>query len=134
MRKILMEGNHHSGPDGFAKEIKHNHSLSNKKISTKPILFFFIEKIVNALSSCVVTLFSISTNIQFYYFEFVFLKNLGAFDWSCSIICFEIKDRNTILFSSDIYYSNFCIVCYGFFFLQLKFLCSKINCLNFSFS
>ena len=26
-----MEGNHHSGPNGFAKEIKHNHSLSNKK-------------------------------------------------------------------------------------------------------
>ena len=24
-----------------------------------------------------------------------------------------IKDRNTILFSSDLYYSNFCIVCYG---------------------
>ena len=24
-----------------------------------------------------------------------------------------IKDRNTILFSSDLYHSNFCIVCYG---------------------
>ena len=24
-----------------------------------------------------------------------------------------IKDRNTLIFSSDLYYSNFCIVCYG---------------------
>ena len=41
-------------------------------------------------------------------------KNLGAFDWYYSIIIylfFEIKDRNSILFSSDLYYSNFCIVC-----------------------
>ena len=77
--------------------------------------------------------FSISTNISFYYFEFFLLKNLGAFDWYYSIIFFVIKNRNTILFSSDLYYWNFCIVCYGLFFIQLKFLSSKINYLNFSF-
>ena len=40
-----MEGNHYREPDGFAKESKHSHSPSNKKISTKPILYFFIEQI-----------------------------------------------------------------------------------------
>ena len=39
-----MEGNHYREPDGFAKERKHSHSPSNKKISTKPILFFSLNK------------------------------------------------------------------------------------------
>ena len=54
---------------------------------------------------------SISTNISFYYFYF-FLENLGALIWLI-LIFFLIKDRNTILLPSDLYYSNFCIVCYG---------------------
>ena len=76
-----MEGNHHSGPDGFAKEIKHNHSLSNKKISTKPILFFFLLKILSM--HCHLASSLCSPSLQIYHFiilSFFFLKNLGAFD------------------------------------------------------
>ena len=67
---------------------------------------------------------SISKNNSFYYFEFVFffwLKNLvHLIDIIPLLLFFEIKDRKTIHFSSDLYYSNFCIVCYGFFFSTTK--------------
>ena len=39
-----MEGNHYCGPNGFAKESKHSHSPNYKKNSTKPILFFSLNK------------------------------------------------------------------------------------------
>ena len=76
-------------------------------------------------------LFFIFLSLQIYHsiiLSFFFL-NLGAFDWYYSnfFFFFEIKDRKTILFSSDVYYSNFCIVLwFFFFFLQLKFLNSKL--------
>ena len=40
-----MEGNHYRGPDGFAKESNKTFLQVIKKISTKPILYFFIEQI-----------------------------------------------------------------------------------------
>ena len=44
-----MEGNHHRGLHGFAKESKHSHSPSNKKISTKPIPFFYWTNFISNL-------------------------------------------------------------------------------------
>ena len=58
---------------------------------------------------------SISKNNSFYYFEFFFFKSLVHLIDIIPLF-FEIKDRKTILFSSDLYYSNFCIVCFFFFF------------------
>ena len=40
-----MEGNHYRGLDGFAKESNTTFLQVIKKISTKPILYFFIEQI-----------------------------------------------------------------------------------------
>ena len=58
---------------------------------------------------------SFPTNLPFYFFFF-----FGEKIWVCL--------DDIILFSSDLYSSNFCIVCYVFFFfLQLKlFLCFKL--------
>ena len=82
-------------------------------------------------------LFFISLSLQIYHsiiLSFFFFKKKLRCIWLILfqyiyiyIYIFEIKDRKTILFSSDVYYSNFCTMCYRFFFfLQLKFLSSKL--------
>ena len=98
--------------------------------------------LLNILEILFLKIFLFSPSLQIYhsiilsFFFFFFCENLRCI-WLILFhffFFFEIKDRNTFFFSSDLYYSNFCIVCYGFFSpLQLEFLSFKINYLNFSF-
>ena len=70
----------------------------------------------NILKILYLKLFFISQSLQIYhYIIFSLFEKLRCINLIDIINFFfgVIKDRNTILFSSDLYYSNFCIVCYG---------------------
>ena len=70
----------------------------------------------NILEILFLKLFFISQSLQIYHYIifslFEKLRCINLID-IIKIFFWVIKDRNTILFSSDLYHSNFCIVCYG---------------------
>ena len=72
----------------------------------------------NILEILFLKLIFISQSLQIYhYIIFSLFEKLRCINLIDIIKFFfffwVIKDRNTILFSSDLYHSNFCIVCYG---------------------
>ena len=84
----------------------------------------YSQKHIGDIVSKIIFHLSISTNISLYYFQFFKKKKLWCINLIDIVPFFLVtKGRNTILFSSDLYYSNFCIVClFLLFFQQLKFL------------
>ena len=70
----------------------------------------------NILKILYLKLFFISQSLQIYHYIifslFEKLRCINLID-IIKIFFWVIKDRNTILFSSDLYHSNFCIACYG---------------------
>ena len=76
-------------------------------------VWFILQNIMEILF---LKLFFISQSLQIYhYIIFSLFEKLRCINLIDIIKFFfwVIKDRNTILFSSDLYHSNFCIVCYG---------------------